>query len=174
MLTLEVVVRTHFLNQLVIDAKEGDEDADHLEGLSAQPGGIGLGVLCEAGLGWIVQAGLGLLGPVGFLELHATVKGLCLFGVDGRLLGLLDQGVLLAVQLLLLLLEDLELHHLGWRDNTDRHVPQARGVVAEVNGERPIDVVDNLPRHQQAELQGLDVEVEVAPAEDLLGLHGCL
>lgn len=118
MLTLEVVVRTHFLNQLVIDAKEGDEDADHLEGFGTEPGGVGLGVLCEARLRRIVQAGLGLLGPVGFLELHATVKGLCLFGVDGGLVGLLDQGILLTVQLLLLL-EDLKLHHLGWRDNTD-------------------------------------------------------
>lgn len=171
---MEVVVRAHFLNQLVIDAEKGNEDADHLEGLSAQPGGVGLGVLSEAGLGRIVLAGLGLLGPVGFLELHAAVKGLCLFRVDGRLLALLHQGVLLALELLLLLLEDLELHHLGGRDNTDRDVAQAGGVVAEVNGERPVDVVDDLPRHQQAELHGLDVEVEVAPAEDLLGLHGCL
>lgn len=46
--------------------------------------------------------------------------------------------------------------------------------MAEVNGECPVDVVDDLPCHQQAELQGLDIEVEVAPAEDLLGLHGCL
>lgn len=119
---MEVVVRAHFLNQLVVDAEKGDEDADHLEGLSAQPCSIGLGMLSEAGLGWIVQAGLGLLGPVGFLKLHAAVKGLCLFGVNSRLLALLDQGVLLALQLLLLLLEDLKLHHLGWRDNTDRHV----------------------------------------------------
>lgn len=46
--------------------------------------------------------------------------------------------------------------------------------MAKVNSECPIDVVHNLPRHQQAELHGLDVEVEVSPAEDLLGLHGCL
>lgn len=44
----------------------------------------------------------------------------------------------------------------------------------EVNSERPIDVVHDLPCYQQAELHCLDVEVEVSPAEDLLGLHGCL
>ncbi len=82
-LTLEVVVRTHFLNQLVIDAKERDEDADHLEGFSTEPGSVGLGVLSEAGLRWIIQAGFRLLGSVGFLILNPTVKGLCLFRVDG-------------------------------------------------------------------------------------------
>lgn len=173
-LTLEVVVRTHFLNQLVIDAEERDEDADHLEGFGTEPGSVGLGVLCEAGLRWIVQAGFGLLGSVGFLILHPTVKGLCLFGVDGGLVGRLDLDVLLGVGVQLLLLEDLKLHNFGWWHNTDRHVPQAGRVMAEVNSERPIDVVHNLPCHQQAELHGLDVEVEVSPAEDLLGLHGCL
>lgn len=172
MLTLEVVVRTHFLNQLVINTKERDEDADHLEGFGTEPGSVGLGVLCKAGLRWIVQAGFGLLGPVGFLVLHMTVKGLCLFGVDGGLVCLLDHDVLLGVQLLLL--EDLKLHHFGWWHDTDRHVPQGGRVVAEVNCERPIDVVHNLPCHQQAELHGLDVEVEVSPAEDFLGLHRCL
>lgn len=76
MLTLEVVVRTHFLNQLVINAKERDEDADHLEGFGTEPGSVGLGVLCEAGLRWIIQAGFGLLGSVGFLILDPTVKSL--------------------------------------------------------------------------------------------------
>lgn len=172
-LTLEVVVRTHFLNQLVVDAEKRDEDADHLEGFGTEPGGVGLGVLCEAGLRGVVQAGFGLLGSVGFLVLHPTVKGLCLFGVDGGLLGLLDLDVLLGVGVQLLL-ENLKLHHFGRGHDTDRHVPQAGRVVAEVNGERPIDVVHNLPRHQQAELHGLDVEVEVSPTEDLLGLHGRL
>lgn len=122
---MEVVVWTHFLNQLVIDAKERDEDADHLEGFGTEPGSMGLGVLCEAGLRWIVQAGFGLLGSVGFLILHPTVKGLCLFGVDSGLLGLLDLDILLGVGVQLLLLEDLKLHHFGWRHNTDRHVTQA-------------------------------------------------
>lgn len=94
---MEVVVRTHLLNQLVIDAKERDEDADHLEGFGTEPGSVGLGVLCEAGLRWIIQARFGLLGSVGFLVLHSTVKGLYLFGVDGGLLGLLDLDGLLGV-----------------------------------------------------------------------------
>lgn len=125
MLALKVVVRTHFLNQLIIDAKEGDEDTDNFEGFGAQPGSVGLSVLCEAGLRRIIEAGFGLLGSVGFLILHPTVKGLYLFGVDGGLLGLLDVDVLLSVRVQLLLLEDLKLHHFGWRHDTDRHVPQA-------------------------------------------------
>lgn len=169
---MEVVVRTHFLNQLVIDAKEGNENADHFERFGAEPGSVGLGVLREAGLGRVVQAGLGFLGPVGFLVLHAAVKGLCLFRVDGGLVGLLDQDVLLGVHLLLL--EDLKLHHFGRGHDADGHIAQAGGVVAEVNRERSVDVIDNLPCHQQAELHGFDIEVEVAPAKDLLGLHGCL
>lgn len=124
-LTLEVVVWTHFLNQLVINAEERDEDADHLEGLGTEPGSVRLGVLCEAGLRRIVQARFGLLGSVGFLILHPTVKGLCLFRVDGGLLGLLDLDVLLSVRVQMLLLEDLKLHHFGRRHDTDRHVPQA-------------------------------------------------
>lgn len=172
MLTLKVVVRTHLLNQLVINAKERYEDADHLEGFGTEPGSVGLGVLCEAGLRWIIQAGLGLLGSIGFFILHSTVKCLCLFGVDGGLMGLLDLNFLLGVELLLL--EDLEFHHFGRWHNADGHVPQAGGVVAEVNCERPVDVVHDLPCHQQAELQGLNVEIEVSPAKDLLGLQGCL
>lgn len=123
-LALEVVVRTHFLNQLVIDAKEGDENADYFERFGTEPGSVGLGVLCEAGLGRIVQAGFGFLGPVSFLILHAAVKGLCLFGVNGGLVGLLDQDILFSVHLLLLL-EDLKLHHFGWRHNADGHIAQA-------------------------------------------------
>lgn len=45
MFALEVVVRTHFLNQLIIDAKEGDEDTDDFERFGAEPGGVGLSVL---------------------------------------------------------------------------------------------------------------------------------
>lgn len=123
MLALEVVVRTHFLNQLVIDAKEGNENADHFERFGAEPGSVGLGVLCEAGLGRVIQAGFGFLGPVGFLVLHTAVKGLCLFRVDGGLVGLLDQDVLLGEHLLLL--EDLKLHHFGRRHDADGHIAQA-------------------------------------------------
>lgn len=169
---MEVVVRTHFLHQLVVDAEERDEDADHFEGFATEPAGVGLGALREAGLRRVVQAGFGLLGPVGFLVLHPTVEGLCLFRVAGGLLGLLDLDVLLSVGVQML--DNFELHHLGRWHDTNRHVSQAGRVVAEVNGERPVDVVDDLPSHQQAELHGLDIEEEVPPAEDLLGLHGCL
>lgn len=117
-LTLEVVVRADFLNQLVINAKEGDEDADHLEGFGTEPGSVGLGVLCEAGLRRIVQAGFWLLGSVGLFILHPTVKGLSLFGVDSGLMGLLDLDVLLGVGVQLLL-ENLKLHYFGWRYDTD-------------------------------------------------------
>lgn len=171
---MEVVVRTHFLNQLVINAKERDEDADHLEGFGTEPGSVGLGVLCEAGLRRIIQARFGFLGSVGFLVLHPTVKGLYLFRVDGGLLGLLDLDSLLGVRVQLWLLEDLKLYHFSWRHDADRHVPQAGRVVAKVNSERPIDVVHNLSCHQQTKFYGLDIEEEVSPAEDLLGLHGCL
>lgn len=70
---MEVVVWTHFLNQLVIDAEERDEDADDLERFGTEPSSVGLGVLCEAGLRRIIQAGFGLLGSVGFLILDPTV-----------------------------------------------------------------------------------------------------
>lgn len=87
---------------------------------------------------------------------------------------LLDLDLLLGVGMQMLLLEDLKLHHFGWWHDADRHVPQAGRVVAKENSESTIDVVYNLPRHQQAELRSLDVEVEVSPAKDLFGLHGRL
>lgn len=45
-----VVVWTHLLHQLVVGAVEGDEDADDLEGLGAQPGHVALGLLLRAAL----------------------------------------------------------------------------------------------------------------------------
>lgn len=44
--------------------------------------------------------------------------------------------------------------------------------MAEVDAERSVDVVYNFPRHQEAELHGFHIEVEVPPAQDLLGLWG--
>ncbi len=38
MFALKVVVRTDLLHKLVVDAKEGDEDADDFEGFGAEPG----------------------------------------------------------------------------------------------------------------------------------------
>lgn len=169
MFALKVVVRTDLLHQLVIDAEEGDEDADDFEGFGAEPGRVRLGVLGEAGLRRVVQAGFGLLGAVRLLVLHATVEGFDVFGVDGGLLRRVELDLRVKR---VLLLENLELHHLGRRNDADRHVPETGGVVAEVDGERPVDVVHDLAGHQQAELERLDVEVEVAPAEDLFSLHG--
>lgn len=71
---LEVVVRADFLHQPVVGAGEGDEDADDLEGLGADPGGLGLRVFRVAGLSRVIHAGFGLLGPVGSLVLYATVE----------------------------------------------------------------------------------------------------
>lgn len=71
-----------------------------------------------------------------------------------------------------LLLNHFKLHYLRWWDDADRHVAEAGGVVAEIDGEGAIDMVHDLACHQQVELQGLDTEVEVTPAKDLLGLHG--
>lgn len=167
MLALKVVVRTDLLHQLVVDAEEGDEDADDFEGFGAEPGRVRLGVFSEAGLRWIVKAGFGLLGAVRLLVLDATVEGFDVFGVDG--------GLVLLVELDLRVkrvLEDLELNDFGRRNDAHRHVPETGGVVAEVDCKRAVDVVHDLPRHQQAELERLDVEVEVAPAEDLFSLHG--
>ncbi|TNN66395.1 hypothetical protein EYF80_023434 [Liparis tanakae] len=59
------------------------------------------------------------------------VKGLCLLWVNGGLPALLDLDVLLSVGVDML--DDFKLHHFGGWHDTDRHVPQARRVVAEVN-----------------------------------------
>ena len=131
-------------------------------------------MLREARLGRVIQAGLGLLGAVGVLVLHPAVEGsLGLLGVHGGLVGLLqlhfDRRHPVEVWV-----QHLKFHHLSGRDDADGHIAQAGGVVAEEHRERPVDVVHDLPRHQQAELHRLHVEVEVPPAEDLLGLHGCL
>jgi len=161
---LEVVVGADLLDQLVVDAEEGDEDADDLEGLGAEPGSVALRVLGEAHLGGVVQAGLVLPCPVGLLVLHVAVEGLGWAP--------LGQGALLggrAREWRGSRHQHLEAHCLGGGHDADRDVSQAGGVVAEVDAEGPVDVVDDLPSHQQAELQCLDVEVEVAPAKDLLG-----
>lgn len=169
---MKIVVRADLLHKLVVDAEKGDEDADDFEGLGTEPGSIGLGVLGEAGLRRVVQTWFGLLRAVGLLILYATVEGLDVFGINGGLMRLvkLDLGLMEGT----LLLYHFKLHDLRRWDDADRHVAEARRVVAEVDGERAVDVVHDLACHQQVELQGLDAEVEVAPAEDLLGLHGSL
>lgn len=169
---LKIVIWTDFLHQLVVDAEEGDEDADDFEGLGTEPGGVGLGMFSEACLRRVVQAGFGLLGAVGLLVLHATVKGFDVLGVNGGLVRLVKLDFRL-MERALLLLKDLKLHHLGGWHNADGDISEAGGVVTEVDSECAIDVIHDLSCHQQAELQGLDVKVEVSPAKDLLGLHGC-
>lgn len=170
MFALKVVVRTDLLNQLIIDAEEGDEDADDFEGFRAEPGGMRLGVFGEAGLGRVVQAGLRLLGAVRLFVLHATVEGFDVFGVDGGLVRLVKLDLWRVKRILLL--ENFKLDHLRRRNDAHRDVSQTGGVVAEVHGERSVHVVHDLARDEQAELQGLDVEVEIPPAEDFLSLHG--
>lgn len=170
---MEIVVWTNFLHQLVVDAQERDKNADDFEGFGTKPGSIRLRVLSKAGLRWIIQTGFGLLRLVGLLVLHPTVEGLGVFGRNGRLLRLMELDFwLIDGTLLLLLLLDLKLYHFRWRNNADRYVAKARGVVPEVDCERTVDMVDDLTSHQQVKLQGLDTEVKVPPSENLLGLHG--
>lgn len=45
--------------------------------------------------------------------------------------------------------------------------------MTEVDAERAVDVIHDFARHQEAELHCFHVEVEIAPAQDLLGLCGC-
>lgn len=172
MFTLKVVVRTDFLNQLIIDAEEGDEDADDFEGFRAEPGGMRLGVFGEAGLGRVVQAGLRFLGTVRLFVLDATVEGFDVFRVDGGLVRLVKLDFWRVKWILLL--KNFKLDHLRWRNDAHRDVSQTRGVVAEIDGERSVHVIHDLPRDEQAELQGLDVEVEIPPAKDFFSLHGGL
>lgn len=153
---LKVVVRADLLHQFIVNTEEGDEDADDFEGFPAKPGCVALRVFGEASLGGVVEAGFGLAGSVGLLVLHSAVEGLGFLGLDGGLLQL----------------KDIKFHDFGGRHNADGQVAQAGGVVAEVHAEGPVDVVHYLPSHQQTELHGLDVEVEVPPAEDFLGPGG--
>lgn len=150
-----VVIRTHFLHQLVVGAVEGDVDADDFEGLGAQPGHMALGLLLRAALRGVVgtQRLPGAL--LHLLILHPAVEQLGVFGLEDRRL------------------LQLELHGLGGRHQTHRHVALARRVVAEVDAERAVAVVYDLPGDQQVELHCLDVGVEVSPAEHLLELS-CL
>ena len=55
---LEVVVGADLLDQLVVDAEKGDEDADDLEGLGAEPGSVALRVLSGGLAQLILRAAL--------------------------------------------------------------------------------------------------------------------
>ncbi|PWA16722.1 hypothetical protein CCH79_00017471 [Gambusia affinis] len=144
---LGTVVRTDFLDQPVIGAVERHVDTDDLERLGAHPGDVALGLFLVARLRRVVVAQHHLLAAFGFLVVHPAVERLRLLGVDHAL----------ALQ--------VELHLLHGRDQADRHVANTRGVVAEVDAERAVAVIHNLPHYQQIQLDGFDVGVKVAPAE---------
>ena len=149
-----VVVRAYLLHQFIVYTVKGYIDAYDFEGFGAQPGHVALRLLLIAHLGRVEAAQRSLLVAVRLLVLDATVERFGVFGLQCGLLG------------------DLELHHLGRRHQADRHVPQARGVVAEVNTKSAVPVVHDLPRDQQVEFDSLDVGVEVPPPEHLFELSG--
>lgn len=148
-----VVVWADFLHQFIVGAVEGNEDADDFEGFGAEPGDMALSLLLVAGLGWVEVAECVPCSLLYLLILYTAVKGLGVLGVDDRLL-----------------CRHIELHYLGGRDQADRHIPLARGVVAEVDTESAITMIHNLTGNQQVEFDRLDVGVEVPPAEHFLEL----
>lgn len=147
-----VIVRAYLLHQFIVDTVKGDIDAYDFEGFRAQPGHMALRLLLVAHLGRVEAAQGSLLVAVRLLVLDATVERFGVFGLQRGLLG------------------DLKLHHPGGRHQADRHVPQACGVVAEVNAKSAVAVVHDLPRDQQVEFNGLDVGVEVPPTKHLFEL----
>lgn len=147
-----VVVRTHLLHQFIVYTVKGYIDAYDFERFGAQPGDVALRLLLVAHLGRVEAAQRSLLVAVSLLVLNAAVERFGVFGLQRRLLG------------------NLELHHLGGWHQADRHVPQARGVVAEVNAKGAVAVVHNLSRDEQVELDSLDVGVEIPPPEHLFEL----
>lgn len=190
LLCLKVVVRADFLHQPVISARESNEDAYNLEGFGTDPGCLGLCVLWVAGLPRIIHARLGLLGPVGSLIFNPAVEFshhhhfllmllLIQWGGTSRMrwikLGrrIWNQDWVFDVNTLSRWLKNLPSYGFGRRNDADGYVPQTGRVVPEVDTERAVDVVHNFPRHQEAELHCLHIEVKITPAQDLLGLWGC-
>lgn len=191
LLGLEVVVRTNFLYQPVVCARECDEDAYNLEGFGTDPCSLGLGVFWVAGLARVVHAGLGFLGPVGSLVLDPTVEFthhhhvLLLFLLVGkgsarglwRVLELghhiWNQDWVFGVSALSCRVKNAPSYSFGRRDNADRYVSQTGWVMTEVDTERAVDVVHDFPRHQEAELHRLHIKVKITPAQNLLCLWGC-
>lgn len=146
-----IIVRADFLHQLVVGAVEGDVDADDFEGLWAKPGDMALRLLLEACLGWVVVAQRVLGALLNFLILDAAVEGLGVLGINDWLL-----------------CSHIKLYDLGRWHETDRYVALACWVVAEINTEGTIAVVDNLASNKKVELDCLNVGVEISPAEHLL------
>lgn len=125
--------------QSVVGAVERDVDADDLEGFGAHPGDVALALLPSAGLGRVVVTQHHLPAALRLLVVHPAVERLGVFGVDHAL----------TLQ--------IELHLLRRRDEADGHVAHARGVVAEVDSERPVPVIHNLAHYQQIQFDGFDV-----------------
>lgn len=180
LLRLVVVVRTDFLHEPVVRPGEGYEDTDDLKRFGADPRGLGLGVLRVAGLSRVIQTGLGLLGAVRLLVLDPTVElghhhhVFVLLGRRGArgLRSSQKGGNCIRNQNRVLGLGFVKSFPFygfrRWHD-TDRNVAQTGRVVTKVNAECPVNVVDDLPRHQEAEFDCFHVEVKVPPAQDLLG-----
>lgn len=150
-----VVVRADLLNEFVVGAVERYEDADHFERLRAEPGHVTLGLFLVARFGRIEVAKRVLSSLLDLFVLDAAVEGLGILGVDHGLL----RG-------------HVELHDLRRRDQANRDVALARGVVPKVDAESAVSVVDDFPRDEEVELDRLDVGMEVPPAEHLLELAG--
>lgn len=89
------------------------------------------------------------------LVFDAAVEGLGILGVDDRLL-----------------CRQIKLHDFGGRDKADGHVALTCGVMAEVDAEGAVAVVDDLSGDQKVEFNCFDVGVEISPAEHFLKLAG--
>ncbi len=74
------------------------------------------------------------LAAVRLLIFHSTIEGLTVFGYLG-VYGLL--------------LSDLKIDSLGGRDQADGHVAQAGGVVAEIDAEGSVAMVNDFPSNEK-------------------------
>lgn len=93
------------------------------------------------------------LAAIRLLVFHATIESLIVFR-----------------HLYRFLLRDLEIDSLGGRHQTDGHVAKPGGIVAEIDAEGSVAVVDDFPRDEEVKLDRFDVGMKVAPAEHLLKL----
>lgn len=146
-----IVVRADFLQQFVVSTEEVDVDADDFKGLGAEPGDVALRLFLEAHPARVMVAKGRPLAPIGLLVLHSAVERLAVFGNV--------QSFLLA---------DLKVDNLGGWDQAHGHVAKACGVVAEVDAERAVAMVNNLACDEKVQLDCLNVGMEVTPTEHLL------
>lgn len=142
------------MNQPVVCAVERHIDADDPEGFGAHPGDQTLSLVLSTGLRRVIVAQRHLPASLGFLIVHPAVEGLGVFGVEHAL----------ALQ--------VELHLLHWRDQTDRDVAHACGVVTEVDSQGPVAMIHYFAHDQQVQFDSFDVGEKVPPKECPGGL-GC-